>query len=953
MQNLLSLSKVVFKRLLHNLGISISALVGIVAVLAMVVCVPIFSNAVSSYLLKNQLEEKVAKTHRRLFSLHYYFMVGKNVKGLTLDTIDIVSEYIRDHSWRILGLPVEQIVVDIQSGAVRMTSPNSQSVTDTLGLKPLKFAVRENLPIFARLIEGQWPAPSTNLKEPIPVAVLVGLADEMYLNVGDRLAFGPYQVEIAGIWQENNPEDPIWFKNPSTEYSNLLWVPLETFRTRIQPVLDQPFFYISWYVIYSESQLRYQRAPHYARSLIRLESNLKRMMPGIQSDYSPIEQLLEYQKRSQRLMTLFYAVGSPLVILALMFISLTASIAVQQYEQETVTLRGRGTSWKQILYINVIESLLLILIAVPLALALGWLGAVLIGQTESFLKFTGQSNYTFSFTGINLPVLVLAAVLIILARLFPMIRLSRISIIQLKQEQSRSTRRPIWARLFLDVLLLGISLYAYTVMRGWAKPAGLMAELQSAGGVYRDPLLFLAPALFAIAGCMLVLRLLPLLLKMLARPVDRLPGVWAYLSLEQVIRRPQDYNSALLLVMISLSLAIYSASSAKTLDNWLRDSAYYKSGADLAIQEFLIEGGGQMATVPGSASSSGTTLTEIGIDSSAYVSPEDHMKLPSVNYATRVGKYRCTFSYGAGNQLCTAMGIERLDFPKVAYFRNDFASEPLGALMNALAAEPAGVLIPTGLAQELGLQIGDQLQSSITVYDQKFERNLVVVGFYDYFPTVYPADRPTLIMNLEHIFNSTDVIYGYHLWLDIREDTDLEALLMQFRMLIGIERAVVKVHGNAFEEVRKGSTEPERVGMFGILNVGFLMTGLMPGIGFVLYSYASLRRRFVQLGILQALGLSVRQLIGYVVSEQFLLMGLAIFSGAVVGLLASYLYLPFLQVSDTPGAVVPPFIVQIGWTEALGLSLVFTAILLATIAGTILYLVRLKVFQAVKLGEVL
>jgi len=121
----------------------------------------------------------------------------------------------------------------------------------------------------------------------------------------------------------------------------------------------------------------------------------------------------------------------------------------------------------------------------------------------------------------------------------------------------------------------------------------------------------------------------------------------------------------------------------------------------------------------------------------------------------------------------------------------------------------------------------------------------------------------------------------------------------------------------------------------------------------VLYSYASLRRRFIQLGILQAVGLSVVQLIGYLVLEQFLLMGLAILSGASIGLITSYLFLPFLQVSSTPGPVIPPFDVLIGWTESGMLSLGFGLVLFVTILGTVIYLARIKVFQAVKMGEAL
>jgi putative ABC transport system permease protein len=143
------------------------------------------------------------------------------------------------------------------------------------------------------------------------------------------------------------------------------------------------------------------------------------------------------------------------------------------------------------------------------------------------------------------------------------------------------------------------------------------------------------------------------------------------------------------------------------------------------------------------------------------------------------------------------------------------------------------------------------------------------------------------------------------------------------------------------------------MGLFGILNVGFFITGLMPGIGFLLYSYASLRRRFIQLGIMQAIGLSVRQLVASLISEQAILMGLALLFGALIGLVTSIMFVPFMQTGATPGAPVPPFQVIVGWGEAAWLSLAFGLVLGVTMVGTIYYLARLKVFQAVKLGETL
>jgi putative ABC transport system permease protein len=229
-------------------------------------------------------------------------------------------------------------------------------------------------------------------------------------------------------------------------------------------------------------------------------------------------------------------------------------------------------------------------------------------------------------------------------------------------------------------------------------------------------------------------------------------------------------------------------------------------------------------------------------------------------------------------------------------------------------------------------------------------RHLVVVGIYDYFPTVYPDESPTLVVNLEHIFGNPDAVMAYDIWLDLAEDADIPLLVDQIEKTGSVE---VSIQDNALEAIRSGQDQAERVGLFGVLNIGFLSAGLMPGIGYVLYSYASLRRRFIQLGILQAIGLSVRQLVGYLVSEQLLLMGIAVSGGAAVGLGTSYLFVPFLQTGVSPGEQVPPFQVLIGWTEAGWLSLVFGLVLFLTVLGTIAYLVRLKIFQAVKLGETL
>jgi putative ABC transport system permease protein len=948
---IISLLNVVLKRIRHNLGLSISAIFGIVAVMSIIVAVPIFSHAVSSKVLRNQLEEKAASTQRPLLSQHIYNI--DTTGTMTVDHVKTITDELLDRYPRLMNLKVENLQQEIQS----INYP-WQAVEPTRRLNTgepwmdMAFVVEESLPEKAELVAGEWP--SLNAEEDlIQVAVIEKVADEYLLNVGDQFQSKNLNIEISGIWRPRTLSPSAWFEDPFTGFKNKLWVTEEIYQKKVIPRIEKPVFYASWFLNASETNLDFSKAGQYARGLIRLDADLRRMLPEIKSDYTPLAAFIEYQVRAQTLTTLIFAVSGPMVIMALLFIGLTANISIQQYEQETATMRGRGSSWLQVVGLNLVESFLLVLISIPLSLLFGWFAALAMGKTLSFLQFTNRTGLEFTFSGLGVTWMVLGACLVVGARFLPMLNLSRSTIVKVKQEQTRSLNKPIWQKFYLDFFLLIPGIYAYVILRGFIKPTKILPSLDiTAGQPYQDPLLFVAPSLFAIGLCMICLRVLPFLVNLVSRLVDRLPGVWAYLSIQQIARRPQDHSNALLLIMISLGLSIFSASTARTLDQWLYDSIYYRSGSDLAIHEYILEGVGN-TTFNLSGNSPAATISELDLNSQGYISLEDHQKLPMVEAASRVGKYEGTFSYGVGEEPVTVMGIDRLEFPEVAFYREDFASQPLGALMNALGLEPLGVLVPEYLLEETGLQVGDQINLAINTLDQSFEREMVIAGVYDYFPTVYPVKNPTLIVNLESIFDNPEAVIGYDIWLRLREDADIPFVIYQIRQLMGADRALVRTKGNAVNDYNESLEQAERVGVFGVLNVGFLVTGMMPAIGFVLYSYASLRRRFIQLGILQAIGMSVRQLIGYISLEQSLLMGLAILAGSLAGILTSYLFVPLLQVAAAGGVAVPSFKVLIGWREALAISLAFSIVLFLTIVGTIYYLARMKVFQAVKMGETL
>ena len=226
-----------------------------------------------------------------------------------------------------------------------------------------------------------------------------------------------------------------------------------------------------------------------------------------------------------------------------------------------------------------------------------------------------------------------------------------------------------------------------------------------------------------------------------------------------------------------------------------------------------------------------------------------------------------------------------------------------------------------------------------------------IVGIYDYFPTVYSYERTTLIANLETIFGGPDAVTGVDIWLKLGSEANPDTILDGLRDVALKSGRWVDLLADAGSAVAKNTNQPEWVGLFGILNVGFLLTGILPGIGFVLYSFSLLRNRLAQFGILQALGFSAAQTAFSLTLEQILLMSMALAGGAGAGFVTSALFLPFLQTNLAGTTPTPPFLVLIGWTEAGWLCLVFGGVFAVTLAFMLAFLSRLKIFQTLKLGE--
>ena len=140
-------------------------------------------------------------------------------------------------------------------------------------------------------------------------------------------------------------------------------------------------------------------------------------------------------------------------------------------------------------------------------------------------------------------------------------------------------------------------------------------------------------------------------------------------------------------------------------------------------------------------------------------------------------------------------------------------------------------------------------------------------------------------------------------------------------------------------------------GTNGALTLGFLVTMAIAMIGFNIYWVLSIRGRELQFGILRAIGMTQKKVIGILVCEQIMISLVAVLVGVLIGSLTSQLYVPLLSIVYSASEQVPPFTVVASRSDYLKIYGVI-AFMLATgfaILGTIVS--RIKIAQAIKLGE--
>jgi putative ABC transport system permease protein len=941
----------VLRKIAANRWMVASLLVGVILAVAMVTAIPIYSRGILTRLLIRDLQiyQETSGTYPGLVTISGVLPLDPESREKFQAYPEFAAE-IESQVEQSLPVPIRNRLRRIELGIVRarridqpenrlvaapLTSVSGlfDRVTVALGRLPAEAGADGDSNVIEAVITEQTAASGR---------FTYGQTYEL-LPVGESLPID-LRLRVVGVIAMADPSDDYWTLSRDDYWDSLLaWQDdVVAAANSIVPLWN---LQVGWGYSIDYQQLSSEQVAPLAQVVH------DQIVAGRRMDLTvrvPAIHILDnYVVRERTLKITLWVLQAPLLLMLGFYLFMVAQILIDHERNEIALMKSRGADPSQVFLIYVLLGALLALAGAIAGPLLGMALCRVLGASSGFLEFVRRHPLRLEFTPQTYYYAAAASVLALVTMLVPAMSASRTTIVHHKHQQARSRRKPIWKTFFLDLVALAVAGYGLYQYRNRAQAVEL-SGLQGAD-LAIDPILLCISTFFVIGAGLLFLRFYPLLVRWVFRLGRRRWRPAAFASLVHVGRGGGKDQFLMLFIILSISIGVFNADTARTLNDNTEEQVRYAAGADVVIQERWFQ---RLTSSSSGEPSGGPPDSEE--PTGPYIEPSFRrfQDLPGVLRATRVFRTddaRVRSFGGDSFRYVTLMGIVPHEFGPIAWLRNDLTPVHWYNYLNLLAQSPAAALLSRSL-EEQGVELGD------VIYIQWGDQPLAlfyVYGFVDFWPAFNPYQRISgnrcqslAVVNLSYLQAMT-AIEPYQVWLDLDPGISTEELYD------GIEAAEMEVLSltDGRQELIGRLNDPMLQGTNGTLTLGFLVSLGVCFVGFLIYWTFSIRERTLQFGLFRAMGMSKAAIIRALAVEQLLVSGVALLAGFVVGRLMSELFAPLLQLARGAEETVPPFRVTSLPVDQLRIGAFVLLMMILGFLVLAVFLSRIRIHQAVKLGE--
>ena len=605
--------------------------------------------------------------------------------------------------------------------------------------KPPPFGSPSGRPFFltgfvehSRLLEGDWPRKGgTSGAEGVELEAVVGdrLANDFGFTVGTSLYITPFRaapeerivLNIVGIATPIDSRDDFWLSAPTyfsvQTVGETLVLPAYVTEQDYLQVLGRRFPIavgdFGFNVFVDPSGITADDVDATREAMDGLETDLNKLYPRT-FVLSRLNLTLEEFKRDLALARVpVFVFASLVVAVVLYFLVLISGILGRNQATELALLLSRGANTIQVCGVLLLAEVTLALVSVGVGPLLAWL-VVRFLLLPTFGELDG-GPVTFGLSGQMYWIGAIGAILSLLVLSLSLAGRAQKGMADALATRSRPPAVSFFHRYYLDLVVLVV---LGIVWWQFQQREGFVSRAVASQGLDVDPTLILGPVLGLLAAALLLMRFLPLVVRLLVWVCMRSGPGWSAISLARLARDPVLPSSLSVLLMLAAALGVFGATFQSSLSRSQSDQAMYRIGGDVRI----------------SGPGVGPELAENLLD------------LQGVQAASPVLRDSITLVEGHTSIPAVLIVADPQAMKQAAWFREDFASSSLAELADLITArvdaaeeEDFAIPLPDG-TERIGVWLetsdlaGREFQADINVWAKLVDstgryRNVSLGGF--------------------------------------------------------------------------------------------------------------------------------------------------------------------------------------------------------------------------------
>lgn len=929
--------RIMLQKIWYKRWMTLILLIGCILLVSTAVSFPLYEKAAYDRMLQDEFQRILSKEGKWPTLMNVSAYSQKDKSGMIGRMEELASSIYEN-----LGVKEKQTVFYYVLQKAPLSSDMNREDAEDISVNIVGLSDIEN---HINMIHGECFS-EKGITEDGAIEVIV--AEECFVSqgflLGETLTLkdlkdekgNPIKMTIKGVFRTQDKNDFYW-QEEETRLTSRAYMNMDVFQemftaeyTSDYKMYCQFYFFMDYENIgYDEARDVLEKTRYYSE-----KSSYKNAID--EPEYC--NTLESYLRKINRISAALLIMQIPVLIMLCAFLIMISGQMYEMERNEISVIKSRGSYRSQIFGLYLYQSMLITAVGAVAGIPLGVAFSKVLGATRNFLEFDLSHSLTIVFTDKAAAYAIGAMLLALISLTLPAIKHSKVSIVNLKQQKAIKKKK-LWEKLYLDLVLLGISGYGYYSFHKNMKDVSV-SVLQ---GDNLDPLVYISSSLFILGLGLLFLRIHPYIVLLIYSTGKKFWKSASYISFQENIRNGRKQQLIMLFLIMTVSLGIYHATVARTILANATENTGYLNGSDAVMKEMWI-----MKTDPNNQTAAGYTEPDY----------KKYMAMDIANACTKV--YYDDAGYlslqNSDRQVITIMGIHTKEFGTITSMPEGYLEKPFFEYLNELALVPDGVLLSSDFKSQYGFEIGDSISFSNAGGSSATGR---IVDFVDYWPgyapTVTEVNPDGTAAKRDHFLLVTHFtalrqnwgIQPYEVWIDLEEGCDTGDILEW------IEEHNVSVVKYEIREVNLQNTmeDPLLQGTNGVLTMGFIVTILLCAIGYLIYWIMAIRDRELMFGVLRACGLHKGEVVHMLINEQIFCGVFSILAGIGIGRLSSWMFVPILQQAYASENQALPMKLITNVADLYRLYGVISISMLLALIVLVIILFRMNVTKALKLGE--